>query len=451
MPRVYKPGNRVSGYVIEREINRGLTAFSYEARDRKGRSVFLKQYRSPTVQVPWYAAYREYQARLRERIERGACQNFCYRFLQSFEFHRCFFQSFEYLNRSDSLEELLARLERGMTQVTASQRLIMAKVFVGGVHALHQAGLVHSDLKPANVMLIRDRSVMAGYRVKIIDMDFSLMTDRLAPWHGERGYFGTPGYLSPEHLRGEVPSAASDIFTLGLMLHELIGDGHPYRFDSDDEYREAVLAHRASRPKILAGLDREINTERVAALIHDCLAPDPGQRPDAWSVSLALNNHDGTAESLPFGMLDDSHEPLPMVEFDEPTDPGVEPFFDTGSRTEALVIPRSVRFSRLRKTITGRLLLHADGKERAFNVTTWLGRHLLRAFGPESRFADEKQFRLVRTEEGWMLQPNPEAANDTLLNGRRVTVEVPLSEGDVIAVGRESKGIVKLPMTVKPG
>jgi eukaryotic-like serine/threonine-protein kinase len=53
------------------------------------------------------------------------------------------------------------------------------------------------------------------YRLKIIDMDFSFFTDKKAPWDGHEGYFGTPGYMSPEHMTRQVPGPASDVFTLG--------------------------------------------------------------------------------------------------------------------------------------------------------------------------------------------------------------------------------------------
>jgi serine/threonine protein kinase len=52
-------------------------------------------------------------------------------------------------------------------------------------------------------------------------MDFSLLSDQRAPWHGHQGYVGTDNYRSPEHMtRGRLPGLASDVFTCGLMLYE---------------------------------------------------------------------------------------------------------------------------------------------------------------------------------------------------------------------------------------
>ena len=73
-----------------------------------------------------------------------------------------------------------------------------------------------------NVYLIRDPSLGAGYQLKLIDMDFSVLADHRAPWHGYQGYVGSDNYRSPEHLtRGAMPGLASDVFTCGLILYEL--------------------------------------------------------------------------------------------------------------------------------------------------------------------------------------------------------------------------------------
>ena len=113
---------------------------------------------------------------------------------------------------------------------------------------------MHADLKPANAYLIEDPTIGSGYQLKLIDMDFSLLADRRAPWHGHQGYVGTDNYRSPEHLaRGSVPGLASDVFTCGLMLYELLAGEHPYWSDDQAEYAKQVQglcgqAARADRP-----------------------------------------------------------------------------------------------------------------------------------------------------------------------------------------------------------
>ena len=76
---------------------------------------------------------------------------------------------------------------------------------MAGIAALHESKIVHADLKPANALLIKDPSLSAGYELKLIDMDFSLLADRKAPWHGYQSYIGTDNYRSPEHItRGAI-------------------------------------------------------------------------------------------------------------------------------------------------------------------------------------------------------------------------------------------------------
>ena len=65
------------------------------------------------------------------------------------------------------------------------------------------------------------------------------------------GYFGTPGYMSPEH--GKVPVPVSDVFTLGIILYQLLGPGHPYPYDDNDKIVAAYKAYTVAKPK-LAGM-----------------------------------------------------------------------------------------------------------------------------------------------------------------------------------------------------
>ena len=73
-----------------------------------------------------------------------------------------------------------------------------------------------------------------------------------------------------------------------------------------------------------------------------------------------------------------------------------------------------------------------------------------RMFGDDARFWDEGcQMTFVPQGTGWLVRHNPAAANETLLNGRAVSGDVELEDGMVVGVGRESKGIVKTPMSVR--
>jgi pSer/pThr/pTyr-binding forkhead associated (FHA) protein len=95
-------------------------------------------------------------------------------------------------------------------------------------------------------------------------------------------------------------------------------------------------------------------------------------------------------------------------------------------------------------------LLGPDGRSIQVGIRTELGRTLLRQFGPDSDFWDSRQCVLDRQSgRQWVLSPVDGTTNETLVNGQALLAPRPLRQGDVIAVGRQAKGIAKMPLTVR--
>jgi hypothetical protein len=147
-----------------------------------------------------------------------------------------------------------------------------------GVAALHAAGIVHRDLKPSNVVVAEDG------RPVVLDLGLAL-----APELDERltktgALVGTPRYLSPEQLGGRAAAPTTDVWALGLILHELV-TGEP-AVDADSAHG-IVGAHavgirpRPTRavPSLPAALDE---------LVARCTARDPARRPKDAAAVLAL-------------------------------------------------------------------------------------------------------------------------------------------------------------------
>jgi eukaryotic-like serine/threonine-protein kinase len=101
----------------------------------------------------------------------------------------------------------------------------------------HEHGVFHRDIKPENIMVLENGDI------KIIDFGIALLEGaRRVTWRGLSGVVGTPGYMSPEQLRGERGSAASDIYALGIVLYEMLCGRTPF----EDENIFASMNQRVS-------------------------------------------------------------------------------------------------------------------------------------------------------------------------------------------------------------
>lgn len=133
-------------------------------------------------------------------------------------------------------------------------------------HDLHEAGIAHRDISPAAVLLRPD-----GARLGSLDLARALNGGGSVTAMAQ---IGSVGYVDPACIRGDTPSRASDIYSLGATLHHgLTGQGvHP-----DLDPADPVLAIRTvlrEPPRLAADL-----SPGAAAVISDCLDPDPRQRP----------------------------------------------------------------------------------------------------------------------------------------------------------------------------
>lgn len=428
---VYNIGEKVQGYTIADLITIGNNSVAYAAMDTSGRKVFFKAYQSPSIRVKWYKPFIEHQKEMKTRIEGSSCRQFCYQFLGGFEHGRKFHQVFEFLDKSHSLQKILDRIKSHPAEVTWPSRELMAKVLVAGISQLHAAGVVHADLKPDNIMLIEDTSIAMRYRLKIIDMDFSFFTDKKAPWDGHEGYFGTPGYMSPEHHK--VPVPVSDVFTLGIILYQLLGPGHPYPFDDNEKILAAYQEYTVEKPKLAGAPSPPANADDISAVVHRCLHPDPMQRPSAAELHKAL--------------LGDKSPPLPPRYMPTPAPISVPP-----RRLEPPPIPAPALPPLLAELVGKLVLVGPDGTELAINARLALGKTvLISKFGDGGRYAADQQFILDKKDDGWFVEPVAGTTNATLLNGEVLTTRTKLTVGTIIGVGSAVSKRSKLEMTVKAG
>jgi eukaryotic-like serine/threonine-protein kinase len=133
------------------------------------------------------------------------------------------------------------------------------------LHALHEAGLTHGDLKPANILLTEDGG-------KLSDLGLARY---LTPGVTLTGMASAASveYLDPALLRGERPSRSTEVFALGAALHRALTGTGLYGELPDAEPLLAIRKVMSADPQLAPGL-----SEAEAALVRDCLAP-VGQRP----------------------------------------------------------------------------------------------------------------------------------------------------------------------------
>jgi len=438
MAKKLKVGDTLRGYRITKVFGPGMMAISYAAQARTGEKVFFKQYKSPAPSVVWYSAYVAYQKELNARVRGGRAAHFAVRQVDAFEETwggPCYFQAYEFVEHGGDLQQVLdAERERHRLTSDAPARepavwqrhVTWAKVLTAAVAALHEVNVVHTDLKPANAYLVEDSSISVGFQLKLIDMDFSILSDRRAPWHGFQGYVGSDNYRSPEHLtRGVAPNASSDVFTCGLMLYELLAGQHPYWQDDQAAYAALVRAHSAKPPALLGLLPGPAHNAEVSSALHRCLAPNPADRPTAAALRDLLNGRGAMSE-----------RPLATARA-VPAGPAAASAAPAANQGEPL-------------KSDGIELVGGGGHSLKIRVRTELGKAIVRQFGPEGEFWDNHQCVLDRSpSKQWVVTPNAGTINETLLNGRALTAPRALLNGDVISVGRQEKGVIKLPLVAR--
>lgn len=283
----FAEGDVIRGYTILQVFEPGAFCFTGKAKAPDGRLVFIKKFKRPGSCASWYDAFVEYQAEIRRRIQRyEAARRSCYEFVDAFELttpggpvpKRAYYQVFEWIEGGMNLRAVIDRCKSDANAFSWGQRVTMVRRMVEALKAIHEAGVIHCDLKPEDV-LMRTTQHPHGYMPVLSDFDFSLLHDRQAPWASD-GYVGTPKYMSPEHLRGEVPAEASDVFAATIIISELLGMGHPSA-DDMEAYEQRAKNGTLRSPELQQPITEAPDKAFVEFVIGTGLDPRPENRPSA--------------------------------------------------------------------------------------------------------------------------------------------------------------------------
>jgi Tol biopolymer transport system component len=258
-----RSGAKVGPYEITGTVGAGGMGEVYRARDhRLGRDVAVKVLPSDVAQDRDRLARFEREARLSSALNHPnivtihdfeRSDDHCYLVME--------------LVRGESLRELLRRGPLPLRQL-----LDVASGVANGLAAAHAAGIVHRDLKPENVMVTAERSAKIldfGLVKPVADDSADAVTEEALT--GTGAIVGTSAYMSPEQIRGQELGPASDQFSFGLVLFEMLTGRHPFRRDSALDTVNSIL--RDEPPP----LDDTV-PEQLAWIVERCLSKDPAQR-----------------------------------------------------------------------------------------------------------------------------------------------------------------------------
>ncbi|MFO0963734.1 MAG: protein kinase [Phycisphaerales bacterium] len=409
MPRLLGAGTAIKDYTVVKELHRGAKAVAYQVRRPDGTQVFLKLYKSPTPMVPWYRDYIAYEERKKQRIVGSSASAYCLAPIEIFEWKHgspTLFQAFEFISDGGDLKSILGELSSDGGEAAWNKRVLISKVFIAALDEVASVGIVHGDLKPENIHLLRRSDIAAGFRPKLIDMDASLLTDQRAPWHGQEGYMGTPNYFSPEHDRQPIP--ASDVFTASLILHELLCRSRPYPdYASASEIAKLVKDRPAPMPVLRGSLGGPAMDLHFRQVLRACLAPDPANRP--------------TVKELRRALLGVSPPPPPPP---PPTEGGA------GARTLRL------------KTVGGARALE-------FNIRTTFDHTLAKQLSPVLNAPTGEFFRVRRADGRWIIEPLARGGCAVACDGRPLTGSQELKSGGRIRLTWGVRGEIALELEVE--
>jgi hypothetical protein len=177
---------------------------------------------------------------------------------------------------SDIVEgmDLAGALRQGQLGDTALLRVASA-VCSGLAHA-HEHGVVHRDVKPANVLLGRDGTVrVLDFGIASLDEPDATVDDRM---------LGTLSYMAPETCQGARPTPATDVWAVGVMVYEALTGANPFRARTPDELRE----RHKHPPRSLGDLRPDLPRSLAAACAR-ALESHPRRRPSATAFSRVLS------------------------------------------------------------------------------------------------------------------------------------------------------------------
>ena len=247
-------------YQLEEQLGSGGMALVYKARDLMlERTVAIKVLRDDFSKDP---AFRE-----RFRQEAKAAANLSHPNIvtvHDFGIDQGYlFIVMEYVP-GISLKELIQNHGR-FSPSSCTNLMVQA---CAGIGYAHRAGLVHCDIKPQNMLVTPDK------RLKVTDFGIARALASINPREHSDLIWGSPKYFSPEQASGNSPSPASDVYSLGVIIYEMLTTQTPF---VSDQVSELIRLHRNVNPRPPSQFNSEIS-DQFERIILKILAKQPSAR-----------------------------------------------------------------------------------------------------------------------------------------------------------------------------
>jgi serine/threonine-protein kinase len=274
------PGVRIGPYAIVAFLGAGAMGEVYRARDAKlNRDVALKVLPERSAIDPDHLARFTREAQLLATLTHPNIAGI-YGLEESTRIHALALE----LVDGPTLAEHIARRKgpAGAAGLPLDEALAIARQVAEALEAAHEKGIIHRDVKPANIKIGRDGVV------KVLDfglarvwdgaphVDLSTSPRLTAGGIGERTILGTPTYMSPEQARGQPLDRRTDIWSFGCVLYEMLTGGAPFAADTISDSLAATLEHEPDYTRLPA--DTPVPVRR---LLRRCLEKDRKKRLDS--------------------------------------------------------------------------------------------------------------------------------------------------------------------------
>ncbi len=245
-------------YVVGEELGQGSDATVFRGQDlRLGRDVALKFLRPELQADPTFVTRFEREARSVARLDHP-------HIVPVYEYGEALgtrYLVMQYLPGGD----LRARLRDGPLAVERALRI--AADIAAALGSAHAQGIVHRDVKPANILLTEDG------RAKMTDFGIAKMLD-VPALTATAALLGTPHYLAPEQASGGAITPATDVYALGVVLFEMLAGRHLFEGES---FVQVAMQHLHADPPRLSDLNPAVPSS-LAAVVSRALAKDPAAR-----------------------------------------------------------------------------------------------------------------------------------------------------------------------------